>query len=274
MNHLGTSVAPTSLTKALDFIGEDFDQEFKGWKDQLSCHLSREMEIKKDVQIVVEAQQLREQEASVVEDHTREEAALNQKVDELTSLCKKHPPNVAVVIDNFDLRVEAADMTSDNQTKDLHWVNHNAILDRVPCTNFDNEKPLEDILNVPNKNFMPTLDDHFALMKDFEALVSRVFVEHLPHFQNAFGDVVPKHIPHKYSQEMSRKSEKVNLGILFKNENKGEDMIDILRYLQGLVPSHGEDQEERFERIPVVGDQLTVERGVEAQFSLSWLKLQ
>ena len=50
-------------------------------------------------------------------------------------------------------------MTSDNQTKDLHWVNHNAILDRVPCSDSDNEKPLADIVNVPNKTFLLTLQD-------------------------------------------------------------------------------------------------------------------
>lgn len=268
MNHLGMSVAPTSLTKALDSVGEDFDGEVKVWKKQLSFHLSREMETKKEVEIL--KQKLTEREATEGKDHVGiEKAALDQKVEELNSLYKKHPPNFAVVIDNFDLRVEAADMTSDNQTKDLHWVNHNAILDRVPCTDFDNEKPLADIVNVPNKTFLPTLQDHLNLMKDFDVLVSRVLVEHLPHFQNAFSDVVPKHIPHKHSEKMILKSKKVNLGILFKNENKGEDMIDILRYLQGLVPSHGEADEEQFERIPVVGDQLTVERGVEAQFSVS-----
>ena len=39
MNHLGMSVAPTSLTKALDSVGEDFDGEFKVWTKKLSCHL-------------------------------------------------------------------------------------------------------------------------------------------------------------------------------------------------------------------------------------------
>ena len=226
------------------------------------------METKKEVEIL--GQKLTESEATKGKDHVGiEKAALDRKVEDLNTLYTKHPPNFAVVIDNFDLRVEAADMTSDNQTKDLHWVNHNAILDRVPCTDFDNEKPLDDIVNVPNKIFLPTLQDHANLMKDFDVLVSRVLVEHLPHFQNAFSDVVPKHIPHKHSEKMRSKSEKINLGILFKNENKGEDMIDILRYLQGLVTSHGEGDEEKFERISVVGDQLTVERGVEAKFSVS-----
>ena len=76
-------------------------------------------------------------------------------------------------------------MTSDSQTKDLNWVNHNAILDRVPYSDFDNEKPLADIVNVSDKTFLPTLQDHLNLMKDFNVLVSRVLVEHLPHFQNA-----------------------------------------------------------------------------------------
>ena len=46
-------------------------------------------------------------------------------------------------------------------------------------------------------------------------------------------------------------------------------MIDILRHLQGLVPTYGEGDEEKFERISVVGDQITVERGVEGKFSVS-----
>lgn len=60
----------------------------------------------------------------------------------------------------------------------------------------------------------------------------------------------------------------VNLGVIFKDENKGEDMIDIVRQLHGLVPVVEADENEVFERIPVVGDQKTLERGVEAQFSV------
>ena len=52
----------TTLTKALDSVGEDFDGEFKAWKEQLSCHLSREMETKKEVGIL--KQTLTEREAT------------------------------------------------------------------------------------------------------------------------------------------------------------------------------------------------------------------
>ena len=43
-------------------------------------------------------------------------------------------------------------------------------------------------------------------------------------------------------------------------------MIDIVRELHGLVPIVLENGKEVFDRVPVVGDQKTMERGVEEQF--------
>ena len=43
-------------------------------------------------------------------------------------------------------------------------------------------------------------------------------------------------------------------------------MKDIVRELHGLVPVVLHNGNEVFDRIPVVGDQKTMERGVEAQF--------
>lgn len=45
-------------------------------------------------------------------------------------------------------------------------------------------------------------------------------------------------------------------------------MIDIVRELHGLVPIVLQNGKEVFDRVPVVGDQKTMERGVETQFSI------
>lgn len=58
---------------------------------------------------------------------------------------------------------------------------------------------------------------------------------------------------------------KVNLGIIFKDENVGEEMVDIVRDLHKWVPSK---EDEIYDRVPIIGDQKTIERGVESQFSL------
>ena len=100
MNHLDMSVAPTSLTKALESVGEDFDGELKVRKKQLSCHLSREMITKKKVEIF--KQKLTESEATKGKDLVGiEKAAVDQKVAELNTLYTKHPLNFSVVIDNY-----------------------------------------------------------------------------------------------------------------------------------------------------------------------------
>ena len=62
---------------------------------------------------------------------------------------------------------------------------------------------------------------------------------------------------------------KVNLSVIFKDENLGEEMIYISRELHGLVPTvECLCGQEKFDRVLVVGDQKTMERGVEAQFSV------
>ena len=36
-----------------------------------------------------------------------------------------------IVLDNIDLRIATRDMTCDRQNRDIHWVNHSAIKNRV-----------------------------------------------------------------------------------------------------------------------------------------------
>lgn len=279
MNHLGVSVSPNSITKTLECVGEGFDMKREAWKSKIISHLKEEVEsTSKLEQLNKEKKALQQQLCSneLGNDNrklTKEfEIVCNdcsKEAEKLMSLRDGHPPMYCAVIDNFDLRIEAADMTSDSQTKDIHWCNHNVILDRVSALESPNDKPTAAILDVPNATFVPNVSDNCKLIKDFTVLVSRVFVEHFPQFKDAFRDIVPQHIQHKYSSEMKKKSQKESMGIIFKNENKGEDMIDISRYLQDLVPSVGEEMKEKFRRMPVVGDQLTIERGIEAKFSVS-----
>lgn len=76
-----------------------------------------------------------------------------------------------------------------------------------------------------------------------------------------FSSVVPKHIPHQYYSEMSKKSETYFLDVLMKNEAKHSDMVDI------MVTAHnylGEDFPPN-SKVLSGGDQLTCERQFCAQ---------
>ena len=109
--------------------------------------------------------------------------------------------------------------------------------------------------------------------------------------------VCVKHIPHQFSKEMAKKTEegnhpkalskqkltlkktiiaiifnmwsfscfyfhKVLLGVISKSENKSEEMPDILKQIRGYSPNFENADQTLRKSIPIVGDQLTVERGV------------
>ncbi|KAJ7393014.1 hypothetical protein OS493_008262 [Desmophyllum pertusum] len=111
-----------------------------------------------------------------------------------------------IVLDNIDLRITTRDMTCDRQNKDIHWVNHNAVKNRVTPGN--NKRVQLDLSLLDYCQLLPSAADHEKLRKDFTHLVSRVLVEHLPCMQ-FLQTVCLQHIPHQYSNEMAQKSEKV-----------------------------------------------------------------
>ena len=90
-------------------------------------------------------------------------------------------------------------------------------------------------------------------------LVSRVLVQYLPSLA-PFAKLVPKHIQHQYSQQMSQRSDVFVLDILMKNEAKHQDMLDIMEAYQKYLEESG-----CVDRVLSGGDQLTCERQVGSQ---------
>ena len=39
LNHLGITMSPKSINKALDLIGEDYDLKLHEWKDSITSHM-------------------------------------------------------------------------------------------------------------------------------------------------------------------------------------------------------------------------------------------
>ena len=73
----------------------------------------------------------------------------------------------------------------------------------------DDEKPQGDIALSPLRTFLPSKESCRQLRDDFIVLISRVLVQRIPVFY-IFKDIVPSHIPHKYSREMLQASEIVS----------------------------------------------------------------
>ena len=74
----------------------------------------------------------------------------------------------------------------------------------------DDVKPIGDLEAVSNDMFIPSAADSDALRSEYIVLVARVLVQYVPCLR-IFQDYVPSHIPHKYSNEMSKPSEIVSV---------------------------------------------------------------
>ena len=207
-------MSPKSINKALDLLGVEYDLPLKTWREDISDYLTKQDQItleRRDLEVrKEELNQLTVAWEDVAEQQDAVQSSLSTVIDDAKKLEETRPSSFNVVLDNIDIKVLASDMTSDEQNKDYHWCNHNAYLDRVNPFHLSDDAPIADLEDVPNSTFLPDVTDQNALLADFTVLVGRVLVEHLPAFE-IFKDVVPLHIAHKYTDELKKKTETVNL---------------------------------------------------------------
>ncbi len=159
-----------------------------------------------------------------------------------------------------DKQLRVRDYRSDHQGRMAHMYSILVGSSRTPAPELQHTGHLSKLTEVPNDAFLPHSEDIQAVKENLMILVSRILVQYFPTL--AFlSKVVPKHILHKYSTEMAKKSEAVVLDILMKNENCNEDMLDIMDVMQDYLGKNYPQER----RVASGGDHLTIERQIGVQ---------
>ena len=107
--------------------------------------------------------------------------------------------------DNLDWLRRPSIYSKNKDTESVHWFNLLAYDNRVVDWNLSDKEPVRDIMELPNSSFLPSPDDHAKLKKDFVLLVLRILVKNCKYFSQ-FARLIPAHIPHQHSKEMSQQS--------------------------------------------------------------------
>ena len=113
------------------------------------------------------------------------------------------------------------------------------------------------LILIENEAFLPSKDDISAVKMN---LTGRIVCKYIKYLM-PLSSVLLQHIPHKYSNEMARKSEACFLDVLLKNEACHSDMLYIMSVMQGYL---GKDYPEE-KQVLSGGDQLKCERQYCAQ---------
>jgi L1 cell adhesion molecule like protein len=116
-----------------------------------------------------------------------------------------------IVGDNIDKNVRSRHMRLDRQNKSLHYFHSFAVKDRVNLHNVSDTPPTElPAVSEAVEMLLPNEDDHAAICDEFAILVAQMMCDNMQYFKENYGDIVQRHIPHQYEQEMSSKSEVVS----------------------------------------------------------------
>ncbi|XP_028410550.1 uncharacterized protein LOC114533248 [Dendronephthya gigantea] len=175
-----------------------------------------------------------------------------------------------ITIDNFDYRQNVHHMTEQHQNIDVHLVSVMSTENRVGGIEFSDEKNGPAIMKLENGTFIPSDGDHQLHRSNFITLVGRILVDSIPCLK-FLADVVTSHIQHKYSSEMAKKTDTTFMGLIYENENDADGITNVIKELHQYVP-HGLNDDEtdgKYGEQGIVGDQLTVERFVNAHCSLA-----
>ncbi|XP_022783267.1 uncharacterized protein LOC111324048 [Stylophora pistillata] len=176
-------------------------------------------------------------------------------------------PGYSFTGDNVDMRILPRQMTLTNKNKDHHMYQMVAFKNRISSNHLPNISPKNDASQVLFSSFLPNAEEQSTLIEELIILIGHVWGKFIPSLA-WFTECLPKQIVHAQMENTKKKTEKVHLGVLQKNEQHEEDMIDILEFLLPYVPCHDSGTTGKPVKVLSGGDYLTFERHKEAQSSM------
>lgn len=157
-----------------------------------------------------------------------------EKAKRLTEAC----PLCHLVGDNCDIRIKPRHVSLDHQVQDCHFFGIllifsrmakelQALSDITPTLSDDGE-------HLKPENFVLTEIEQRRLLQSYKVIVGRVMLKHLPAFK-WIQSCLPQHIPHRFQEQMAKKSSIIPIKLVMKNEAKLEDCVWILHETRQLL---------------------------------------
>ena len=139
-----------------------------------------------------------------------------------------------LIFDNFDFRISAGEMLQGVENKDRHWICQFLTFDRISTENLDNTTPQGKLEDFELKEYLLTHEEQQQTRNEYIILVLRILLKYIP-WLSTLKKLVPDHIEHTYSKEMSMKSTIISLPVKPFNQNKLQDVVQYLDSVESFV---------------------------------------
>ena len=166
-----------------------------------------------------------------------------------------------IVGDNINWAVSVHDQRLDHRGHMEHAFGSAILVQNVNFSALSTERPQRPLEEIGCQSFIPSAADYRIYRRDYTILMSKVVFRHLSFFQ-IFENVVPALISTPIDEKLRMKTEVIPLPVLYKNEQKLQDVVEILEFYQSAIGEACREagiRESSF-RVHIGGDQLTRER--------------
>ena len=143
------------------------------------------------------------------------------------------PHSYSVIFDNLDFYMPTHHQSMDRSNKSIHWTHLMAVEDRVPTHHLSNEKPQQSTTAYPILKSLLDPDSQLTMQQEFIVLGARILTQHLDAFK-PLRNVVIHHIPHEYSENMSKASTHVS-AVIYKMQLVLPFSVNVYRHKPVLL---------------------------------------
>ena len=140
------------------------------------------------------------------------------------------------VIDNIDWEEHVHEMRSDNQNESVHAVATSIVFDRVSSSHLPDEEPQQSLASCDVVKLVQLSDSDIAIQKQvYKSIAAHILCEYIPTFKFLKDLVTHFDVPMQHKVEMQQKSLVVPFPVLFKDEKKYAEIVDVLDQLEKWV---------------------------------------
>ena len=140
------------------------------------------------------------------------------------------------VVDNIDWDVKVHKMRSDNQNQSVHAVATSLVFDRVQSNHLPDDEPQQSLATCDVTKLVELSDTDLETQRqEYVLIAGQILCEFIPAFKLLKDVVMDIDLPMQYKAEMQERSLIVPFPVLFKDEKKYAEIVDVLDHLETWI---------------------------------------